>query len=155
VAMDQRRGPKTVPVFGVFRSGTALVDAYSGATGTVRHDSVSLASDNSLVLLGEAPRVPEDTVVVYVTNNWGLPMDVFAIGSGTTYRMGTVSPGIPRRFVLRRDVLVTNGEVEFLARANGSGPQVRSGVVQLRAGDVAVDFVIMTNLIGSRATIRP
>ena len=157
VAMDQRRGRKTIPIFGVFRNGTDLVDAYSGATGTVRHDSIALTSDDSLVLLGEEPAEARagDSVVVYVTNNWGLPMEVFAVGSGTSYRMGLVSPGIPRHFVLRRDILATDGRVEFLARASGSGPQVRSGVIQLRAGDTAIDFEIATIPMGSRATIRP
>jgi len=157
VAMDQRSGRKTIPVFGVFRNGTELVDAYSGATGTVRHDSISLTSDDRLVLLGERSDDgrASDTIVVYVTNNWSFPMEVFAVGAGTQYRLGTVSPAMPRHFVLRRDMVATNGQVEFWAHASGGGPEVRSGQLWLRAGDVAVDFEIATLLIGSRATIRP
>jgi len=157
VATGQRSGRKTIPVFGVFRNGTGLVDAYSGATGTVRHDSISVTSDDSLMLLGEESREgrASDTIVVYVTNNWGFPMEVFAVGAGTQYRLGTVSPAMPRHFVLRRDMVATNGQVEFWAHASGGGPVVRSGQLWLRAGDVAVDFEIATLLIGSRATVRP
>jgi hypothetical protein len=57
--------------------------------------------------------------------------------------------------VLRRDLLSANREVEFEARSSGTGPPVRSGLIQLRAGDTAIDFEIATNLIGTRATIRP
>jgi alpha-amylase len=52
VAMDQGKGAK-IPVFGVFPGGTVLVDAYSGAAGTVRDDAVSLTTSSGLVLLAE------------------------------------------------------------------------------------------------------
>lgn len=53
VAMDQGEGAKTIPVFGVFRDGTELVDAYSGAQGTVRNGTISLTTAFGLVLLSE------------------------------------------------------------------------------------------------------
>jgi alpha-amylase len=53
VAMDQGDGAKTIPVFGVFRAGTDLVDAYSGVSGRVANDSISLTTASGLVLLGE------------------------------------------------------------------------------------------------------
>jgi hypothetical protein len=53
VAMDQGEGAKTIPVVGVFPDGTALVDAYSGARGTVRNGAIALTTGFSLVLLGE------------------------------------------------------------------------------------------------------
>jgi alpha-amylase len=53
VAMDQGEGAKTIPVFGVFPDGTVLVDAYSGARGTVRNSSISLTTAFGLVLLSE------------------------------------------------------------------------------------------------------
>jgi alpha-amylase len=53
VAMDQPEGAKTIPVFGVFADGTALVDAYSGATGSVRNGALALTTEFDLVLLGE------------------------------------------------------------------------------------------------------
>ena len=156
VAMDQGNGAKTIPVFGVFPNGTKLIDAYSGATGTVRDGAISLAAGYGLVLLSEQleESLLPDSVVVYVTNNWSLPMEIFAEGGGTNYRMGTVNPGMPRQFVLRRDMLATNGQVLFVAQATGVGPRV-SSEVEFRAGDVAVDFEITTNLIGTRAIIRP
>jgi alpha-amylase len=156
VAMDQRRRSKTIPVFGLFRNGTELVDAYSGETGTVRHDSISLTSDYPLVLLGEEPAEarPNDSVLVYVANHYEVPMEVYAIGSGSVYRLGTVNPGIDSRFVLLQVLLASGGQVQFLAQASGYGPRVRSEVIQLRPGDV-VDFEITTFLAGSRAVVRP
>jgi len=53
VAMDQGKGPKTVPVFGVFPDGVELTDEYSGQTGTVTDGVISLVTDYDLVLLGE------------------------------------------------------------------------------------------------------
>jgi alpha-amylase len=54
VAMDQGEGAKTIPVFGAFPDGTTLVDAYSGARGTVRNGAVVLATPSGLVLLAES-----------------------------------------------------------------------------------------------------
>ncbi|OGT94913.1 MAG: hypothetical protein A2083_08885 [Gemmatimonadetes bacterium GWC2_71_9] len=53
VAMDQGEDAKTIPVFGVFRDGTELVDAYSGARGTVRNGRITLTTAFGLVLLSE------------------------------------------------------------------------------------------------------
>jgi len=154
VAMDLNSGPKSLPVFGVFPNGTELTDSYSGATGTVRHDSIALNTRFGLVLLGEVAQ-ETDSVVVYVTNNWSLPMEIFAIGVGTSYRMGTANPGMPSQFTLRRTMLATDGQVQFIAQATGIGPRATSEVLWLRSGDLVVDFEITTNLIGSRATVRP
>jgi len=55
VAMDQREGAKTIPVFGVFPDGARLTDGYSGAHGIVRNGSVSLSTPSSLVLLSQRP----------------------------------------------------------------------------------------------------
>jgi hypothetical protein len=92
-------------------------------------------------------------VLVNVTNNYATSMEVHAIASGINYRMGTVSPGIPRQFVLQRAILGSGGMVEFLAQASGYGPRARSEQLQLVPGDI-VDFVIATNLEGSTATVR-
>ena len=53
VAMDVGEGEKSVPVFGVFRDGTELIDGYSGAVGTVENGMVTLSTGSSLRLLGE------------------------------------------------------------------------------------------------------
>ena len=155
VALDEPTGAKTVQLFGVFPDGTLLEDGYSGDTATVKKGSVSLTTGGDLVLLGlEAEAPPNDSVVVYVRNDYGLPMEAYVVGAGTYYRMGTVNPGIESRFVLRRNMLAMNHIVEFVAQATGYGPQARTGDLQVMPGDV-VDFVIATNLIGTRASVRP
>ena len=53
VAMDQEEGARTIPVFDIFPDGTELVDAYSGASGTVSNRAVSLTTGSSLVLLSQ------------------------------------------------------------------------------------------------------
>jgi hypothetical protein len=93
-------------------------------------------------------------VSVNVTNNAQSAMEIFAIGSGTSYRMGVVAPGIARRFELRLSMVGSGGRVQFLAQASGAGPRIQSDEIVLSPGDV-VDFEITTNLIGSRATVRP
>ena len=51
VAMDQGKGAKNIPVFGVFPEGTELLDSYSAVTGTVTGGKISLTTPFSLVLL--------------------------------------------------------------------------------------------------------
>jgi alpha-amylase len=53
VAMDQGEGAKNIPVSGVFRDGTELMDGYSGVRGTVRSGRISLTTAFGLVLLSE------------------------------------------------------------------------------------------------------
>jgi len=97
---------------------------------------------------------PDDSsVVLNVTNYYALPVDVHATASGTSYRMGTVLPGIVSHFVLRQAML-GNGMVEFLAIPADSVRTVRSGELLLKRGDI-VDFVITTHLLLSTATVRP
>jgi hypothetical protein len=148
-------GPKTIAVYGVFSDGTSVLDSYSGDTGTVRQGSVSLSTARDIVLLGENPNQERnDDVVVNVTNNYALPMDVFAIASGSTFRLGTVNPGIGSRFTLHKNLFATNHQVTFLAQATGYGPRTTTDRVYVTPGNT-VDFVIATNLVGSLATVRP
>lgn len=93
-------------------------------------------------------------VTVNVTNNSQSAMEIYAVGGGTSYRLGTVAPGVPRTFELRPGMIASGGQVQLVAQATGAGPRVQSDQLTLRPGDV-VDFEITTNLIGSRATIRP
>jgi alpha-amylase len=51
VAMDAGEGVKSIPVYGVFPEGAAVVDAYSGAAATVAGDAVTLMTPSGLVLL--------------------------------------------------------------------------------------------------------
>ncbi len=91
--------------------------------------------------------------LVNVTNNYALPADVSALGCGTSYRMGTVSPGIASHFVLRQAMLACGGMVELVAKPAGTEPAVRSWPMQLTSGDI-VDFEITTHLIASYASVR-
>ena len=94
----------------------------------------------------------DNPVNVNVINNYTLPVDVFALAAGTSYRMGTVHPGVPSHFVLRQ-AWIGNGLVEFVAQPVGTEPPVRSGQLLLAPGDV-VDFEIATHLINSTATVH-
>jgi hypothetical protein len=91
-------------------------------------------------------------VNVYVTNHWELPMEIFAVGAGTTHRLGLVHPNTSRSFVLPQ-IVVDAGLVVFRAAPSADGRYVESEELHIRPGH-AIDFEIATNLFGSRATIR-
>ena len=95
----------------------------------------------------------EGMVQLNVTNHGSGPMEIFAIGSGTYYRMGTVLPGFVSHFILRR-AMIASGPVEFLARAGSGGPPARSDRLLLAPGD-EVDFKLTTSHTTSIATVRP
>jgi hypothetical protein len=86
-----------------------------------------------------------------VTNSSGGPMEVYAAGSGTSYRVGTVHPGLPGRFEVRRS-LVGSGAVEFTART-ADGHVLASGPMLLRPGEV-VDFALTPHAATSTAQVR-
>jgi len=97
---------------------------------------------------------PNDSPVsVEVTNEHALPMEVFAVGSGITQRLGTVHPGMSGHFVIPQN-LVGNGSVRFEARPSGGGQPFRSGETLLAPGAV-VDFMIRAQLFNSTVTRRP
>lgn len=95
---------------------------------------------------------PGGAVHLNVTNNSGGPMEVYAAASGTSYRIGTVHPGLAGNFVVR-PAMIVNGPVEFMARS-GRGRLVRSGLIMLAAGD-EVDFRLEAQPVMSNATVRP
>ena len=90
-------------------------------------------------------------VQVQVINDTGAPVEVYAAGSGTSYRVGTVHPGLAERFVVRPGMVI-NGSVEFVARS-AHGRLVRSGPMLLAPGDV-VDFALTPHTATSTATVR-
>jgi hypothetical protein len=92
-------------------------------------------------------------VYVEVTNQHALPMEVYALGSGITHRMGTVHPGMGGHFVVPPN-LIGNGSVLFEARPSGGGQPFRSGDLLLSPGAV-VDFAIAPQLFNSTVTRRP
>ncbi|HEY8259403.1 MAG TPA: hypothetical protein VIG08_17220 [Gemmatimonadales bacterium] len=92
-------------------------------------------------------------VVVEITNQHALPMEVYALGSGITQRLGTVHPGMQGHFSIPQN-LVGNGSVQFEARPSGGGQPFRSGEVLLAPGAV-IDFRIAAQLFNSTVTRRP
>lgn len=99
---------------------------------------------------GQAAR-PEGAVHVNVTNLSGGPMDIYAAGTGTSYRVGTVLPGLSSQFVVR-PVMTVNGAVELVARS-GQTQFFRSGPILLTPGSV-VDFRIAQSPVLTTATVR-
>ncbi len=98
-------------------------------------------------------RPSEGPVSVEVTNRYSLPMEVYALGSGITQRLGTVHPGMNSHFVVPQN-LIGQGSVRFEARPSGDGQPFRSGDILLAPGAV-VDFVIAAQLFNSTVTRRP
>jgi hypothetical protein len=96
---------------------------------------------------------PAGAVQLNVTNLYNGPMEIYAIGSGTSYRIGLVNPGLTGSFVVR-PVMIVNGPVEFLARAGNGIALARSGPMLLAPGNV-VDFKLDTTPWNSVATVRP
>ena len=99
------------------------------------------------------PGSPEGAVYVNVINHYNGPVEIYATGSGTSYRVGIILPGLSSRFALR-PLMTTGGPVELVARSGSGNPAVRSGHMLLAPGDV-VDFRIATNMLTSGATVRP
>jgi hypothetical protein len=92
-------------------------------------------------------------VYLNVTNNSSLPMVVYAVGSGISYRLGTVSPGIFSRYTFPAS-MIGNGPLEVQARPSGGGVLIRSGQLLLSPGQV-VDFKIEDSQVNSTTTVRP
>lgn len=97
---------------------------------------------------------PADARVrVEVTNKYALSVEVYAVGAGIRYRLGTVHPGMASVLAVP-PALVGGGPVEFHAGpTNTGGGFYRSGGLLLSAGTI-VDLVIEAQLFNSTATIR-
>jgi hypothetical protein len=95
---------------------------------------------------------PAAPVTVQVTNNFALPVEIFARGSGTVVRLGTVHPGMNARFVVPPAVLSTT-TVELEAHASSTSRVGRSGPMLLAPG-VIVDFTVTSAMFNSTADIR-
>jgi hypothetical protein len=102
---------------------------------------------------GEELEPTGTAVSVEVTNRHALPMEVYAMGSGITHRLGTVHPGMAGHFVVPQN-LVGNSSVRLEARPSGNGQPFRSGEILLAPGAV-VDFVIAPQMFNSTVTLRP
>jgi len=102
---------------------------------------------------GEEVEPTTSPVTVEVLNRFALPMEVYALGSGITHRLGTVHPGMRGHFVVPQN-LIGGGSVRIEARPSGDGKPFRSGELLIAPGSV-VDFVIAAQLFNSTVTLRP
>ena len=84
-------------------------------------------------------------------NEFGFPVTVYAIGSGTTWNAGRVMPEAVRDFTVPQAV-VANGVVEFVVSGEGD-ESVRSGPLVVTSGRI-VDFTITRPLSTSSAVVR-
>lgn len=123
----------------------AFTALFVSAAACARHRSTA---DASQMQPDAAP------VGVNVINNSQSSMEIYARGSGTMYHLGSVAPGLPRRFELRATMLAAGGHIQFVAQATGAGPRVQTDEIVVSPGD-EVDFEITTSLVGSRATVKP
>lgn len=89
-------------------------------------------------------------VRLVVKNQYGFPAQIYAVGAGTTIRLGKVLPGMVGEFELPH--VMVGGPVEFTA-ALDFDVTARSGPLLLLPGHV-VDFVISRPVYSSTATVR-
>ncbi len=102
---------------------------------------------------GEDTPPPDDSPVrVEVTNNYALPVEIYAAGSGISQRLGTVHPGMSGRFAIPQNI-VRSGAVELRAAASGVSRPFRSGPLLLAPGTI-VDFQVMPQIFNSTVTLR-
>ena len=127
----------------MLRAGWILILAVAGANTACTHRRGGVA--DSAAAAG--------SVTLNVSNHYGQPVDVFVTSAGASYRLGTVSPGIDSRFVVR-STMIRNGPVEFVAVHGADEVPVRSGQLVLAPGNV-VDFNIADHLSNSTTTITP
>jgi hypothetical protein len=92
-------------------------------------------------------------VTVEVENQNALPMEIHAIGSGISHRLGTVHPGMRGTFEIPQN-LTGGNSVVLEARPNGTGRSFRSGDLLITPGSV-LDFMIMQQLFSSTVVQRP
>jgi hypothetical protein len=96
---------------------------------------------------------PHAPVQIHVTNNHGYPVEIYAAGQGTSYRIGTVLPGQAGKFNLRPG-MIGHGPIELIARGSPGAQPARSGGMMLNPGDI-IDFDVSPQMLNSMANIRP
>jgi hypothetical protein len=101
---------------------------------------------------GDEPQPIDRPVRVEARNNYALPVDLYAVGSGITHRLGTVNPGLSASFTIPPNLLAGNG-VELQARTSPTDPGFSSEELLLAPGTV-VDFLIAPQLFSSTVTLR-
>jgi hypothetical protein len=99
----------------------------------------------------DAAAARDEAIRLDVTNHYTLPMEIYAIGSGITHRLGIVNPGMAAHFIVPQALV---GRMEFEARVGQNLPDLaRSGELVVMPGHV-VEFVINNPLFSSTAQIR-
>ena len=102
---------------------------------------------------GEDTPAPNDSPVrVEVTNNFALPVEIYAAGAGINHRLGTVHPGMSGLFSIPQNI-AGSGAVELRAEASGANRPFSSGQILLAPGTI-VDFRVMPQLFNSTVTLR-
>lgn len=91
-------------------------------------------------------------VYLTVQNGFALPVEIYAIGSGITQRLGTVHPGMTGRYTLPKNLTVS-GPVELVADA-GQNQRFRS-VSQLLPPGAVVTLEVSSQIFNSRLDVRP
>jgi hypothetical protein len=92
-------------------------------------------------------------VRVEVRSNHALPVEIYAIGSGITQRLGTVDPGMDAHFVIPAN-LTKSGSVVLQASPTASSQRFRSGELLLAPGTI-VELIVAPQLFSSTGTLRP
>ena len=101
----------------------------------------------------EGPNPTDSPVRVEVTNRHALAVEVYAVGSGISQRLGTVHPGMSAHFALPGN-LTTSGSVELEVTPTASNQRFRSGQLLLAPGTI-VELRVAPQLFNSTATLRP
>ena len=94
---------------------------------------------------------PATGVHLNVKNQYGYPALIYAVGGGSTIRLGKVLPGMVGDFQVPPS-MIGGGPVEFLATVDFD-LSARSGTFVLLPGHI-VDFVISRPIMTSTATLR-
>lgn len=100
----------------------------------------------------QTPQPDLTPVRVEVTNNFALPVDIYASGQGISHRLGTVHPGMNSSFDLPQ-VLIGNGSAELEARPANDDRMFRSGPLLLSPG-AFVKFVVSPQVFSSTVQVR-
>jgi len=98
------------------------------------------------------PAPTAGVVRLVVDNTAGTPVEVYALASGTTWRIGTVFPGLTSRFEVPQ-ALLADGLAEFVAQPADGSPAMYTGRLQLAPGSI-VNFSVTHSAALSSATVR-
>lgn len=91
-------------------------------------------------------------VRVHVINHYALQVDLVAEAAGTSYAVGTVSPGIDSRYVLRPSLL-SLGPVQLIVRPRDDARPFVTESLLLSPGD-EVTLEITPSLFNSSVTVE-